>query len=200
MIAGIARRPVGLLLGHGGRDRPFWLITSSPAEEMELVIRKAEREDAIAAWGIRNAAILAQCSQHYPEEELAKWTGGEITDDFIESVAEHWYVATLNDTVVGTGMLDRATGKVDAIFVRPDRMGTGVGSAMMAHLERLAVESGLKQLTLDSTLNAAPFYRTCGFVGAQRSVYKSPRGISLACIPMAKQLVAQGTCGGQLRL
>ena len=149
--------------------------------------------------GIRNAAILAQCTGHYPEEQLAAWTAGEITDDVIESVAEHWYVAILildsHESVVGTGMLDYATGQVDTVFVRPDRMGRGVGSAILAHLESLAIESRLTLLTLNSTLNAAPFYRKCGFVGDQRSVYESPRGISLACIPMAKQLVAPAIAG-----
>jgi len=166
---------------------------------MELVIRKAEREDAIAAWDIRNAAIIAQCTGHYPEEQLAAWTAGEIRDDFIQSVARSWYVATLNESVVGTGMLDYATGQVDAVFVRPDRMGRGVGSAMMAHLESHAIESRLSRLTLDSTLNAAPFYRKCGFVGDQRSVYESPRGISLVCIPMTKQLVAPAIADEPIR-
>jgi GNAT superfamily N-acetyltransferase len=162
---------------------------------MELVIRKAEREDAIAAWDIRNAAILTQCTGHYSEEQLAAWTAGEMTDDFVQSVARSWYVATLNDSVVGTGMLDDANGQVDAVFVRPDSMGRGVGSAIMAHLESRAVESRLTRLTLDSTLNAAPFYRKCGLVGDQSSLYQSPRGISLACIPMTKQIVAPVIAG-----
>ncbi|WP_144057428.1 GNAT family N-acetyltransferase [Novipirellula maiorica] len=156
---------------------------------MKLVIRKAERRDAIPAWNIRNAAILAECTGHYSDEQLANWTGGEITEQFIDAVSQHWYVATANESVVGTGMLDCSTGQVDAIFTRPDRMGFGIGRAMLAHLERLAAESGLAQLTLDSTLNAAAFYRKCGFVGDQLSVYKSPRGISLACIVMSKQIV-----------
>lgn len=164
---------------------------------MELVIRKAEREDAIAVWDIRNAAILAQCTGHYPEEQLAAWTAGEITDDFIETVAEHGYAATVNGTVVGTGMLDRSIGQVDAMFVRPGSMGCGFGRAMMAYLESLAKGSGLTRLTLESTLNAAPFYRKCGFIGDHRSVYESPRGISLACIPMAKQLVVAAIAGEQ---
>ncbi len=166
---------------------------------MELVIRKAELQDAIAAWDIRNAAILDQCTGHYPEEQLAAWTAGEITDDFIQSVARSWYVATLNENVVGTGILEYATGQVDAVFVQPDRMGRGVGSAMMAHLESHAIESRLTRLTLDSTLNAAPFYRKCGFVGDQRGVYESPRGISLACIRMTKQIVVPAIAGVQLR-
>ncbi|WP_372722048.1 GNAT family N-acetyltransferase [Novipirellula sp.] len=164
---------------------------------MELFIRKAEREDAIAVWDIRNAAILAQCTGHYPEEQLSAWTAGEMTDAFAETVAKHWYVATVDGSVVGTGLLDCSTGQVDAIFVRPDRMGCGVGRAILAHLECLAAKIGLRRLTLDSTLNAAPFYRQCGFVGDQRSVYESPRGISLACIPMVKQLVTSPIAGEQ---
>ena len=164
---------------------------------MEIVIRKAERGDAIAAWDLRNAAILAQCTGHYAEEQLSVWTAGEMTDDFVETVAQHWYVATVDGTVVGTGMLDCTTGQVDAIFVRPDHMGCGVGRAILTHLECFAAKSGLRRLTLDSTLNAAPFYRQCGFVGDQRSMYKSPRGILLACIPMAKQLSAQCDAGEQ---
>mgnify|MGYP001252277103 CR=1 FL=1 len=93
---------------------------------MELFIRKAELKDAIVVWDIRNAAILAQCIGHYPEEQLAAWTAGEITDDFTQSVARSYYVATLNESVVGTGMLDYATGQADAVFVRPDRMGSAV--------------------------------------------------------------------------
>ncbi|WP_145083614.1 GNAT family N-acetyltransferase [Aureliella helgolandensis] len=164
---------------------------------MKLVIRKAELKDAIAAWNIRNVAILAQCTGHYPNEQLAAWTAGEITDAFIQSVARHWYVATLNESVVGTGMLDHANGQVDAVFVRPERMGTGVGHSIMAHLESRAIAAGLTLLTLNSTLNAAPFYRKCGFVGEQRGVYESSRGISLACIPMAKQLARAAVAGEQ---
>jgi GNAT superfamily N-acetyltransferase len=155
---------------------------------MKALIRIAERRDAVAAWDTRNAAILAQCAGHYPEDELATWTSGVVTEQFIQSVAENWYVATVDNMIIGTGALNCVTGQIDAIFVHPDMMGNGIGRQIMAFLERLAIQTGLTRLTLDSTLNAAPFYRLCGFVGDHRSVYNSPRGISLACISMTKQL------------
>ncbi|MGA2069083.1 MAG: hypothetical protein ABSG86_29280, partial [Thermoguttaceae bacterium] len=37
-------------------------------------------------------------------------------------------------------------------------------------------------------LNAAEFYRSCGFVGEAIGLYQSPRGITLDCIPMTKVL------------
>lgn len=59
---------------------------------------------------------------------------------------------------------------------------------MMAHLEGLACAAGLLLMTLDSTLNAAPFYRHLGFTGDQESVYVTKRGLRLACVPMVKLL------------
>ena len=155
---------------------------------MDIVIRRAVRDDAAAAWDIRNTAILAQCAGHYPDDLLKIWTDGSMTDRFVEAVADRWYVAEVADTVVGTGTLDTESGHVDAIFVRPDMIRQGIGRSMMQTLEQVARRSGLRELKLDSTLNAAPFYRSCGFSGDRVSVYRSPRGISLDCVPMTKKL------------
>ena len=54
---------------------------------------------------------------------------------------------------------------------------------------RAAREAGLAEVMLHATLNAAPFYRTCGFVGETVCVYTSPRGIRLDCVPMRKEIL-----------
>jgi GNAT superfamily N-acetyltransferase len=151
-------------------------------------IRKAGKDDARAAWHIRNAAIMIQCTGHYPSQSLELWTRGEMTDEFVSAVVGSFYVATLDGQVVGTGMIDLESGKVDAIFVHPKQMGTGIGRRIVSYLEDLAIEAGLSLLHLDSTLNAASFYRACGFVGETVCKYESPRGLSLDCIPMKKSL------------
>jgi len=66
--------------------------------------------------------------------------------------------------------------------------GRGAAKKMIQFLEHLAKEQGLRLLTLESTLNAAPFYRACGFVGDEVSTYHSPKGIRLDCVPMEKLL------------
>ncbi len=152
------------------------------------IIRKACADDAAAAWDIRNAVILSQCKGHYPAKSLVIWTNGEINEGFVQYVVEQLYVATVSDAVVGTGMIDRDTGRVDAIFVRPDMMRQGIGKLMMSYLEEIGRAAGLTTLTLDSTLNAAEFYRNCGFGGDVMGKYQSPRGITLDCIPMTKIL------------
>jgi GNAT superfamily N-acetyltransferase len=107
---------------------------------------------------------------------------------FAAAVEEGFLVATVDDRVVATGMINLATGKIDAIFVHPDFMKRGIGAAMIGHLEELACSERLPELTLDSTLNAAAFYRSLGFVGDVIGRYPSRRGLKLDCVPMVKRL------------
>ena len=109
-----------------------------------------------------------------------------MTDQFVQCVAQQFHVATVDGIVVGTGFIALTDRRLDAIFVRPDMMGRGIGKRIVAFLVDLGRSAGLTVLRLDSTLNAAPFYRRCGFVGDAIGVYRSPRGISLDCIPMTK--------------
>lgn len=160
---------------------------------MDLTIRKATADDAAAAWAIRNAAIRHACRGFYADDLLEKWTAGEMTDQFVEFVVQQFYVATVNGVVAGTGFVNLLDGRLDALFVRPDMMGKGIGKRIVAFCEEMGRSAGLTELKLDSTLNAAAFYRRRGFVGDVVGVYRSPRGISLDCIPMSKR-IAPPTC------
>jgi N-acetylglutamate synthase-like GNAT family acetyltransferase len=154
-----------------------------------MPIRKATQHDAHALWQLRIDAILAQCADFYPPDLLAIWTFGEPGDGYADLVARQFYVLELAGRVVASGAIDLADGAVDAIFVAPDQFGHGHGAQMMAYLEALARAAQVPQLHLRATLNAAPFYRRCGFVGDAVGQYHSPRGIVLDCVPMQKTLV-----------
>ncbi|WP_371826110.1 GNAT family N-acetyltransferase [Photobacterium sp. GJ3] len=109
---------------------------------------------------------------------------------FIADVERAFFVAESEQRVIASGMINVDDGMVDAIFVVPEFMGQGVAQAMLSHLEHLAREAGLPAMKLNSTLNAAAFYRHCGFEGDEISVYESPGGLQLACIPMEKSLLS----------
>ena len=160
---------------------------------MKTTIRKAHADDAAVVWGIRNASVLSGCKGFYPDELLVSWIDGQMTEKFVQFVDDNLYVACINSLVVGTGVIDFGTGKLDAIHVRPDKMRHGIGKQIVLFLEDAGRAAGLKALTLDSTLNAAPFYRRCGFIGEAVGVYVSPRGIVLDCIPMTKVLSSSDT-------
>jgi len=86
-------------------------------------------------------------------------------------------------------MLDLDHSEIGAIFVLPGFMHQGVGRKVLDHLECLARQLGLEEVNLEATLNAADFYRRCGFVGDEPATYHSPSGLELACIPMVKRLL-----------
>jgi N-acetylglutamate synthase-like GNAT family acetyltransferase len=158
-----------------------------------FTIRKATGFDAKAIFDLRSRAILQKCAGYYSEEQLVLWTQGEVSAAFAQDVAENFYVSELNAQVIGSGKINLTTGMLDAIFVDPSQMGQGAAKNMLEYLQALGLEQGLSALKLESTLNAAPFYRRCGFMGDEQATYLSPRGMRLACIPMEKPLSPNST-------
>ena len=75
-------------------------------------------------------------------------------------------------------MLDLANNEIGALFVLPGFTGRGIGKQVLVYLEALARELGIKEVILDATLNAADFYRRCGYVGDEQAIYHSPSGWS----------------------
>ena len=154
-----------------------------------MAIRKARKDEAQVILETRSAAICCQCIGHYSPEDIEIWASVEATEQFIEVVENSFHVARLDGCVVGTGMVNLESGKVDAIFVHPNHTRTGIGRQIMLYLEKLALDAGVTQLNLESTLNAVAFYRSLGFEGDSLAKYVSPRGFSLDCIPMTKSLL-----------
>ncbi|MGI4861387.1 MAG: GNAT family N-acetyltransferase [Janthinobacterium lividum] len=159
-----------------------------------LTIRKAGSDDVLDAWEIRKASVLAACAGYYPEASLSAWVEGAPTDKWASTVERDFYVAVDGGRVVGTGMLTVASGQVDAIFILPSHMERGIGRRMLQSLEAMARDHGLVSMRLDATLNAAPFYRYCGWSGDSVSIHRASSGLELACVPMTKS-VAQDAVG-----
>lgn len=151
-------------------------------------IRRAEPSDAQTAFDIRLQAIRHQCIGAYTAEQMLAWTAGAAKDGYSDLMEKHFYLGCIQGEPVVTGMLDLDNSEIGAIFVLPGFMQQGIGLKMLSHLECLARELGLKAVNLDATLNAADFYRRCGFVGEEPAIYHAPSGLQLACVPMVKRL------------
>ena len=153
-----------------------------------ISIRKASESDADKIYEIRQNAILEKCSPYYSKDQLLVWTQGEMSRGFVQDVVDTFFVSECEGQVIGCGKLSVEKSIVDAIFVSPEFFGRGAARKMLTFLETLAKDHGLELLKLESTLNAASFYRSCGFVGEKYATYCSPQGVRLDCIPMEKQL------------
>ncbi|MGH8449439.1 GNAT family N-acetyltransferase [Pseudomonas sp.] len=155
-----------------------------------LEIKRATQKDAQVAFDIRRLAIRGQCIGAYTAEQMALWTRGTAEDGYSALMEKPFYLGWVKGRPVVTGMLDLANNEVGALFVLPAFTGRGYGKAMLDHLERMARELAIEEVVLDATLNAASFYRACGYVGEAQAMYHSPSGLALACGPMVKRLAA----------
>jgi GNAT superfamily N-acetyltransferase len=153
-----------------------------------LDIKRATPEDANAAFDIRREAIRSQCIGAYTAEQMALWTRGNADDGYSALIDKPFYLGWVDDKPDATGMLDLDNREVGALFVLPQFTGRGYGKAMLDHLEDVARAREIGEVVLDATLNAASFYRACGYVGEQQAIYYSPSGLELACIPMRKRI------------
>jgi N-acetylglutamate synthase-like GNAT family acetyltransferase len=158
----------------------------------EIRIRRATRNDGEHIWKVHTTAIRETCRSRYSEEEIAAWTS-RLAPDTYDSVirGKAMYVAQSEDEVVGFGQLDVVKGEVEALYVRPEFSGEGVGSRLLRMLEIVAQECGLKRLFLDSSLNAEKFYQFAGYQSREETMHPLSGGLSIAAVRMEKVLPAE---------
>ncbi|WKE65588.1 GNAT family N-acetyltransferase [Gallaecimonas kandeliae] len=152
-------------------------------------LRQATPADAAAIWELRRLSLLAGCRGFYPDDLLEAWAGGPMPADFAQHIRGHWYLIEEGQQLLASGTVNLDSGRLDGLLVHPEAFRQGLGKWMMAHLELLARQHGLDSLSLDASLNAVPFYSALGFEGGETGFYQSPRGMTLACMPMRKSLV-----------
>ena len=142
------------------------------------MIRKAQsRESGIlselairskAYWGY-SPEFMQSCAQ-----ELTVST----TD--IENSRFHYYVSELVGEILGFYAIEDIGDRkfeLDALFVKPECIGTGIGKALIAHAIANASALGGVRLFIQSDPNAAEFYERAGgiLIGTKESLSISGR-------------------------
>lgn len=163
------------------------------------VVRPAVAADAAAIVAVHHAAVHRSAAAAYPRETLDAWSGppGEARfrrmREVIEEGDELVLVAEVEGSrIVGFGAVIPRLEELRSLYVDPDAGGRGVGTRLLAALERLAVERGLARLTLNSSVNAEGFYRRAGYATVERGVHRLGSGHELACVRMVKAMAGRG--------
>ncbi|MEC5385884.1 GNAT family N-acetyltransferase [Uliginosibacterium sp. H3] len=117
---------------------------------------------------------------------LENWLKNKTPENFCSWIANTEnlsLVAATQTGIVGFAMAT-SSGHIRLCYVMQEALFQGVGKALLAALEEMLSASGLRTLTLESTLTARPFYERNGFVKAGDPV----RRMSLMATPMVKHL------------
>lgn len=151
--------------------------------------RQAEPADLHALWELRTRAIRATCAAHYPDATIDAWCAAAPPDKLPALLEAGGALVEEEDgQLLGYAILDLRTGELDAAFVDPAHQGRGIARRLLAALDAMALERGLRRLFLSSSLNAAPFYERAGYVALRREVYPHRSGIGLESVYMEKWL------------
>jgi putative acetyltransferase len=127
-----------------------------------LTIREETPDQPDVIWMI--AALDALMTSLYPAEsnhllDLAALSAPGVT----------FLVVRAGDEAVGCGAIlndPRGWGELKRMYVRPDQRGRGLGKRVLAELEAIAREAGLRLLRLETGIHnaeALALYRRAGF-------------------------------------
>jgi putative acetyltransferase len=160
--------------------------------EHPILVRGMRPEEARRFLEIHHAAVRGLAANDYPAAVVEAWAPA-ITDARMERFlgnrdGEIRLIAIVDDEPVGIGAVVVRGSELRACYVAPAAARRGVGSAIVAEIERVAREHGLDHLQLQSSLTAEPFYAALGYEALERGELTIAPGVSMAAVRMRKGL------------
>jgi putative acetyltransferase len=142
---------------------------------------------------IQRTSVRGLAANHYGASVIEAWAPLPITDTAIAFFRvnhdeEIRLIAELDGEAVGIGALVLADSELRACYVLPSAARKGVGSALVAEIERIARHHGLRDLELVSSLTAEPFYRAVGYEVEERVEHLLGSGGRMPAVKMRKKL------------
>jgi putative acetyltransferase len=149
-------------------------------------------EDARRFLEIQAAAVRGLAARDYPASVIQAWAA-QSTDEAIERFLANRegglrLIAELDGRAAGIGEIVVETSELRACYVDPSAARRGVGTAIVAEIERIARSHHLDHLHLEASVNAEPFYRALGYEVEIRHEFTLSSGVAMAAVQMRKRL------------
>lgn len=127
-------------------------------------IRLLGKEDISKAVCIHRNCVCKTNSLSYPADVIDEWLS-QITAKSVQNQLNNfdWYVVRDGVVVVGFCQYSLEDGELYQIQIDPDYQGRGYGKSLYDFVENDFKKHGKTKITLNSTLNAVPFYEKMGF-------------------------------------
>jgi putative acetyltransferase len=152
-------------------------------------LRPPKTSDRESICRIHQAAARELGSTRYTSSEIESWVGSLTPSAYeLAAIDRHYVIAERESEVLGFGCLNLKGAEIEAVYVAPEAIGRGFGSAILEELERIAAMQDIPSLHLNSSLNAVGFYERAGYTAVERATYRSRGGLELAVVKMFKNL------------
>ena len=160
---------------------------------MAVFVRPMEAVEARRFLDIHHESVRGLAANDYTAAVIEAWAPLPITDErlrhFLENRdAEIRLVAELDGEPVGIGAIVVSSSELRACYVLPGAARRGVGTAIVAEIERIARDCGLNELHLESSVTAEPFYAALGYDVERRDELRIAPRVAMAAVTMRKDL------------
>jgi putative acetyltransferase len=159
--------------------------TAHPA----LAVRPFLPADVPLLAEIFRASIEGLTGDEYDDAQRGAWAAAaDDEESFAARLAgQLTLLGTLGGSPVGFASL-KVPDHIDMLYVHPAAAGQGVGTMLVAALEKLAAARGASRLNADVSDSAHDFFKRCGFAAERRNTVERG-GEWLANTTMTKTLV-----------
>lgn len=125
--------------------------------------------DAAFLAAIYRASVMELTGDDYSEAQQAAWAETSGDPDFAAKLSNQLtLVATINSAPVAFISLKGAD-HVGMLYVHPGVVRQGIATMLYDAIEKLAAARGAKQLTVDASDTARPFFEKQGYEGVHRN-------------------------------
>jgi putative acetyltransferase len=129
-----------------------------------MKIRRADLKDIEAISKLYYDTIVTVNNKDYNDEQILAWSATASNEEgWVRRIEEQdFYVAIIDNKIVGFASIDN-TGYLDLLYVHKDYQRQGIGSKLLQEMEKIAHELELKEVSVQSSFTAKPFFETHGF-------------------------------------
>lgn len=136
---------------------------TNSADIPNITYRRSNAEDRAAVFSLVSASTRRLAPIPYSQEVVDSWMHGRTIEDYRSDCEKGLiWIAELEEQAIGFSHGE--AGEVKRLFVSADFVGYGVGAALMKLALEDARSNGTKEVIIEATLNAVPFYKKWGFI------------------------------------
>lgn len=140
-------------------------------QEQSYPLRPFMAADTMALRDLFAQSIEELTAEDYTEDQRIAWvTKAEDAQAFADRLSGMvTIIVQVEGEYLGFGALKDNT-VLDMLYVHPYAAGQGVGTAIADALEKLAAARGAKEITVEASDTAQPFFEDRGYVAGQRNL------------------------------
>lgn len=153
-----------------------------------MEIHFLNKKDTSLVVEIHRKCVSKTNSQKYSPDVIREWLGQISLNNLLNQLGtSRWCVVREGNRFVGFCQYDIAYGELYQIQVDPEYQGKGYGKHLYQFVENEFNKYRKRQITLNSTLNALPFYEKMGFKKVNDALYSLGRA-SIKMVRMEKAI------------